>query len=220
MIRGCIFDADGTLLDSMKIWDDLGERYLILQGKNPEENLSQILFPMSLEESSAYLQKHYLPDLSVQEIQNGFMHLIERSYASEIPAKPGAVSFVHKLQEKNMPMMVATISDPEMIRSALQRLGILDCFMDVLDTVSMHTDKSQPDIYLKACQCMGTKPAETAVFEDTLIPLCTAEKADFHTVAVEDSASLSDRKEIMHTADLTIHDFTETERILKWMKEV
>lgn len=220
MIRGCIFDADGTLLDSMKIWDDLGERYLLSQGKEPEENLNRILFPMTLEESSAYLQKHYLPDLSVQEIQNGFLRLIERSYTSEIPAKPGAVSFVQSLHKENMPMIVATISDPEMIRSALQRLGILNCFMNILDTESMHTDKSKPDIYLKACQCMGLKPHETAVFEDTLMPLRTAEKAGFHTVGVEDDASLSDRKEIMRTAEIMISDFTETNRIRKWMKEV
>ena len=47
-IRGAIFDVDGTLLDSMKIWDNAGERYLQSRGRQAEPGLSRILFSMSL----------------------------------------------------------------------------------------------------------------------------------------------------------------------------
>ena len=39
MIRGAIFDADGTLLDSMGMWEDMGERYLRGLGKTPRPDL-------------------------------------------------------------------------------------------------------------------------------------------------------------------------------------
>ena len=55
MIKGMIFDADGTLLDSMPIWDDLGVRYLKELGVEAEPGLPEILFRMSLEESAAYM---------------------------------------------------------------------------------------------------------------------------------------------------------------------
>lgn len=219
MIKACIFDADGTLLDSMGIWDDLGKRYLLSEGKEPERNLNQILFPMTMEESSSYLQKHYLPDLSEKEIQNGFMSMIKSSYEKEIPAKRGAVSLIHRLYDHHIPMCVATISDPDLIRSALKRLGILNCFQAVLDTESLHADKSSPDIYLKACSLMHVRNSETAVFEDTLIPLKTAEKSGFHTVAVADKASFSDRQEIKRISELYISDFIHADRIFNWMKE-
>lgn len=217
MIRGCIFDADGTLLDSMKIWDDLGRRYLLSKGIEADESLNQILFPMTMEESSAYLQKHYLPSLTEREIEKGFMNLIAESYEKEISAKKGAVSLIHSLYEKNIPLIVATTSDPDLIRSALKRLHMLDCFTDVLDTESMHTDKAHPDIYFRACQIMHTSVSETAVFEDTLIPVRTAKKAEFQVVAIEDDASRNDREIIQKTADLYLRDFTETEKLLKWL---
>ena len=54
IITGAIFDIDGTLIDSMKIWDNLGERYLLKLGIQPENNLSKVLYPMTLNESCLY----------------------------------------------------------------------------------------------------------------------------------------------------------------------
>ena len=55
-IRGAIFDVDGTLLDSMKIWDQAGARYLESLGKEPEQGLNKILFSLSLADGAAYLK--------------------------------------------------------------------------------------------------------------------------------------------------------------------
>ena len=48
MIQGMIFDFDGTLFDSMFIWDTAGETYLRSIGKEPKAELQSILKPMSL----------------------------------------------------------------------------------------------------------------------------------------------------------------------------
>ena len=53
MRKGVIFDVDGTLLDSMSIWEDAGARYLKSLGAEPEENLGKILYPMTIEEAAA-----------------------------------------------------------------------------------------------------------------------------------------------------------------------
>ena len=42
-IQGAVFDVDGTLLDSMEIWENLSERYLESMGVKPEPGLSRIL---------------------------------------------------------------------------------------------------------------------------------------------------------------------------------
>lgn len=48
-IKGIIWDADGTLLDSMEIWEHAPDHYLETLGIEPEPNLGEILFEMSLE---------------------------------------------------------------------------------------------------------------------------------------------------------------------------
>ena len=52
MIKGAIFDVDGTLLDSMGIWKDVGGRYLNSIGIEAEPDLGNILFTMSIQEGA------------------------------------------------------------------------------------------------------------------------------------------------------------------------
>lgn len=59
MIQGAIFDADGTLLDSMGMWDTVGERYLISQGVRPPAGLRETLFPLSLAQCAVYLKDRF-----------------------------------------------------------------------------------------------------------------------------------------------------------------
>ena len=70
MIRGAIFDVDGTLLDSMGIWEVAGVRYQNIQVE-PEPGLSKILYPMTIEEGVAYTKEHYNLPQSAEEITQG-----------------------------------------------------------------------------------------------------------------------------------------------------
>ena len=54
MLKGVIFDLDGTLLDSMFIWNTIGEDYLRSLGKEPKENLKETFESFSLEQAAQY----------------------------------------------------------------------------------------------------------------------------------------------------------------------
>lgn len=52
MVKGVIFDVDGVLLNSMPVWENLGELYLQKFGIQAEKDLSEILYEMSLKEAA------------------------------------------------------------------------------------------------------------------------------------------------------------------------
>lgn len=54
-----IFDVDGTILDSMEVWNTLASQYVQSLGMVPEKNLDEIVSDMSLEQSATYLKNHY-----------------------------------------------------------------------------------------------------------------------------------------------------------------
>ncbi|MDD5986281.1 MAG: HAD family phosphatase [Eubacteriales bacterium] len=209
MLRGAIFDIDGTLLDSMPIWDELGARYLAARGICPEEGLGEILFPMTIEEGVRYLKRRYALPETEETIRSGLMEELALFYRRQVPLKDSAAALLHALADQGIPMMLATIGDPALEEAALRRLGVWDCFEDMLTCEELKTTKKEPRIYLEAASRLGTRPGETLVFEDVYVGVHTAAAAGFPVIAVEDAASSSERAAIRAEADLYIASFRD-----------
>ena len=124
MRKGVIFDVDGTLLDSMSIWEDEGARYLKSLGAEPEENLGKILYPMTIEEAAAYLKKQYHLEWEASRIVQVILDTVKEYYYRDAPLKPGVKEALQKLQKKGVGITAATSGNREHIETAFQRLGI------------------------------------------------------------------------------------------------
>ena len=148
MIKSAIFDVDGTLLDSMKIWDDAGERYLSSVGKTAENGLSEKLCDMSLTEGAEYMKKQYALSFSTDEIVSGVLKIIEDFYFYEVGLKNDAKEILQFLESNNIKMIIATSSDKTHIKKAFERLGILKYFTDIVTCSQVGKGKTSPDIYL------------------------------------------------------------------------
>lgn len=209
MIKGAIFDVDGTLLDSMKIWEDVGARYVKSRGLIPEQNLGEILFPMSLTEGGVYLKEHYFPNETVEAMIAGVLNVIEEFYLNEVQLKPGAKDLLEKLSDFGIPMAIATSSDRRFICKAFERLGVLSYFKEMFTCTEVGASKKNPLIYHKAAESIGTKPEETLVFEDVLHAIETASKAGYQCVAVYDEASEKDKNAIKSNAKFYFETYSE-----------
>ena len=124
MIKGAIFDLDGTLLDSMSLWDTFGEDYLRSLGKEPHENLTETFKTFTLEESAEYYREHYGVMLSVEEIVQGVNRMIEGYYTNEVGIKHGVDVLLKNLYDNGVKMCIATVTDRYLAEAALERLGI------------------------------------------------------------------------------------------------
>ena len=96
MIKGVIFDIDGTLLDTMPFWSDVGARYLKSIHVEAREDLGSILFSMTLEEGIRYLKEAYSLPYTGEEIRQGILDQIAHFYQQEADFKPGMNSAVRK----------------------------------------------------------------------------------------------------------------------------
>lgn len=209
MIRGAVFDIDGTLLDSMPIWREVGNRYLKQNGIPEQEGLSDILFPMSLEEGAEYLRSHYLPEKNAETIKNEVLGIVESFYRDEVPLKKGVREFLHKLQEHGVRMILATTGDENLAMAALQRLGVSEYFEDILTCTGLHTTKRESMIYMKAMELLQCAPSETCVFEDVLHALLSAKNSGARVAAVADAESQNVWDEICGMVDYAMEDFSD-----------
>lgn len=206
MIKGAIFDLDGTLLDSMSVWDTFGERYLRSLGKAPRENLTEVFKAFTLEQSAEYYRAHYGVSLSVEEIVKGANQMIEGYYINEAELKQGADVFVKKLYDNGVRMCVATVTDRYLAEAALERLGIRRYFSEIFTTAEVGHDKTTPHIYRAALAHLGTEKRETVVFEDAYHALMTAKRDGFPVAAVYDRHETK-RIEMKAAADYYVSDY-------------
>lgn len=209
MIKGVIFDIDGVLLDSLVIWNDLGARYLISLGIEPEEGLNEILFSMSMEEGAEYLEKNYSSGKNKAEILSGIQKMLEDFYFYEVNAKNGALNLMKAFEDKGIPMVAATSSPRDLVTRALGRNGLLDYIKKIYTSSEVGSSKSSPDIYNAASEYLGTKPDETYVFEDSLYALITAKKAGYKTVGVYDELGEHDQDGMKENSYIYVKDLTE-----------
>lgn len=206
MITGAIFDVDGTLLDSMSIWDTIGEDYLRSIGYQPRENLNQVFKDMSLHQAARYYQAEYGVALSVEEITAGVNAMLEDFYRYKAALKPGAGEFVRELSRRGVKLCIATATDRYLVEAALARCGVLPYFGRIFTCTEAGHGKDEPDIFEAALRFLGTERSKTVVFEDALYAVQTAKKSGFRVAAVYD---IHEKKqaEVRRLADLCLENF-------------
>lgn len=210
-ITGAIFDLDGVLLDSMFIWDTLGETYLKSQGIQPREDINEALRPMSLLQAAEYFYSDYGINESVQEIMDGINRLVEHYYVDLVKPKPGVIHFLDKLKNNHVKMCITTATDRFMVDAALKRNKMEQYFERIFTCTEVGHGKDEPDIFLQAFEYLGISKKGTIVFEDALYAIKTAKNADFPVVAVYDNSARSHQAEIIKIADAYITTFEEME---------
>lgn len=217
MIKGVILDVDGTLLDSMEIWETVGARYLTNMNVEPEEGLREILFTMSIREGASYMKETYHLDKTVDEVIQGVKDTVRDYYYYETPLKPGVAEFLEKLEERKVPMVVATASEKAHLKVAFERLHIAHYFDRVFTCSEVGASKREPAIYLKAAEYLDAGPEELYVFEDVTHALKTAKEAGFKTVGVYDKYSIKDEEEMRRQSDLYLEDMTDFDKFWRYV---
>ena len=208
MIKGAIFDLDGTLLDSMFIWDTIGEEYLRSLGKEPREDLKETFMTLTLEEAAVYYRENYGVTLSVGEIVDGVNSMVEQTYRTKVTLKPGISEYLAWLKENGVRMCVATVTDRYLVEETLERLGVRHYFSEIFTCAEVGFGKDKPIIYQKALEHLGTAKEETCVFEDMLFALNTAKTDGFPTVGVYDRHEVH-QDELKKLSDYYIRDFSD-----------
>ena len=208
MIKGAIFDLDGTLLDSMFIWDTIGEDYLRSLGKEPHEDLKETFMTLTLEEAAIYYRENYGVTLSVKEIVDGVNAMVEQTYRTKVTLKLGVADYLCRLKENGVRMCVATVTDRYLVEETLERLGVRHYFSEIFTCAEVGFGKDKPIIYQKALEYLGTAKDETYVFEDMLFALNTAKTDGFPTVGVYDRHE-AHQDELKELSDYYVLDFTD-----------
>ena len=207
--EACIFDLDGTLLDSMGVWVDIDIEFLGKRGIEFTEEYGKAISSMRLSEAADYTIKLFRLEERAEDIIEEWLEMSREKFAHEIGLKPFAKEFLTELRAKGVPMGIATTSKKELYQPALERNGIAGLFDAIVDSDMVRAGKETPDIYLKAAELLGVAPKKCVVFEDTLAGLRSAASCGFVTVGILDKVNVENHGEIKAVCDAAAFDFKQ-----------
>lgn len=184
-----IFDVDGTILDSMEVWNTLASRYIQSLDRIPEKKLDKIVSEMSLEQSAIYLKKHYRINKQEEVIISEVLNLISDFYKHEVKLMPGFKDFITHFDSMNV---IGTSCDEKLVKSALKRLGVLDYFEDIMTCSKVNKGKDDPNFYLACAGVLKQKPENVFVFEDADYCIDAARKVGFKVIKIKDWRDLNE----------------------------
>ena len=217
-IECAIFDFDGTLFDSMFIWENAGEMYLRSLGIEPTPSMREDIRTLSLYQSAVYFQQVYEISQSVEQIMSGINETIEHFYINDVLPKQGVIEFLDKMKSFNIPMCIASASDRYQIEAALNRCNMNHYFDAIFTCSEIGYGKDEPYIFRQAIQYFNASRNSTIVFEDAFHAIQTAKSDDFTVVAVYDESEKR-QKEIKKLADCYILEFKKTEDFWKFIEK-
>jgi len=211
-----IFDMDGTLTDSMGVWNRLAEEYITGLGYPYSPEVMERTAHLTLLDSAALFVQYYGLPKTPEQVAEEINALMEGHYRTDIPLKPGAKAMLERLRAAGCSMCVASSTSPDLIDICLRRLGVRDCFQFLLSAEEVGAGKDKPDVYLEAARRLGSVPAGTVVFEDVIFAARTAKSAGFPLVTVYDEYSKADQESLKELADRYILTWEDPE-LFDWL---
>lgn len=212
---GAIFDLDGTLLDSMWIWDQIDIDFLAKRGiYEVPADYQETIATFGAEKTAVYTIERFGLDEKPEDLVQEWLDMARDYYANRLQLKDGVYEYMKKLHEKGIPMAVATSSDIALVQPCLERTGLMPLLKTVITVKEAGRGKMFPDIYYEAAKRLERKPEECLVFEDVLEAAQTALNAGFSVVGVaEDRCPEKSAAELVKRADYYIQSFRELEAL-------
>ncbi|MDP4133415.1 MAG: HAD family phosphatase [Bacillota bacterium] len=207
--KGAIFDLDGTLLDSMDIWEKIDIEFLAGRGIMMPDDYIAAVTPMGFFQAAQYTIRRFGLKEKPADIMEEWNRMSVESYKNKVTLKPYAKEYLLLLKKHGIKLAVATALSELLYAPALKNNGIYNLFDAFTETSEVKRSKGFPDIYLKAADKIGLPPRECAVFEDIYEGIKGAKDGGFITVGVYDRYSDYEKDKIKELSDLYIRNFKE-----------
>ena len=135
-------------------------------------------------------------------------HMLEMT--GGVQPMPGVAELIEKLHTRGIPLAIASGSPVSDIEAYMQKLGIRECFRNVVSGCDCKEGKPSPEIYLRAAEAVGYPPEKCIVVEDALNGMKAARAAGMLCVGyVPPTSYITD----VSYADVVIQHFDEFKRV-------
>jgi HAD superfamily hydrolase (TIGR01509 family) len=207
--KGVIFDLDGTIIDSLGMWEEVDRVYLEKFDHVLPDDLQSAIEGMSFHETALYFKERFSLMDEVEVIKKDWHDLAWQFYENEVTTKESVVDLLKAIKALGIPMAIATSNSRELATLALKRNDLEGCFETIVTSGDVARGKPAPDVFLEAARQIKVDPGHCLVFEDTYAGVLGAKAAGMTVYAVYEKYSEDFLEQILENSDGYIRHYKE-----------
>ena len=187
MIKAVIFDMDGTLIDTEKIYRIFWPKALAEFGYTMTDEQALAMRSLGRPFAPARLKEWFGEGVDYKAVRQRRKKLMEKYLDREgIECKPGVLELLQYLREKGIITAIATATDLERTEKYLEMTKLMPYFDKIISASMVAEGKPSPDVYLYACEQLHMAPKECIAVEDSPNGVLSAYRAGCRVVMVPD----------------------------------
>jgi len=187
MIHGLIFDMDGVLLDSEKIYFQCWKQSAKEFGFEMQDETIFAVRSCCSKYAEPYFKRLFGEDFCYYDVRERRRELVTQYIEKNgVQQKVGIFPLIRFCQEQNIQVAVATATSRELAEIRLQMAGLGGVFSKIIGGDDVTCGKPAPDIYQKAVSELGLEPKECAAVEDSPNGIISAFSAGCSVIMVPD----------------------------------
>ncbi len=184
---GAVFDMDGVLIDTEKLYVRFWRQSAADFGYNMTEEHVFGIRSLARKFANARLKNIFGEDFPCVQIREHRTELMDAYIAEHgIEPKKGLFTMLDHLRYMGIKTAVATATPVERAKKMLDKIGALPYFDAVVGGDMIRCGKPEPDIYLAAAAELGLPPENCAAFEDSPNGIRSAYSAGCRAVMIPD----------------------------------
>lgn len=183
--KGAVFDMDGLLLDSERVWERAQITTFGEMGLTLTLDMQRATTGIRMAECFGMWQGFFPGSiLEPERIRRRLLELVGGEIRTAGVIKPGAERAIELCVAAGCRIGLASSSPPEIIAAGLERLGMARHFSAVASSEAETHGKPHPAVYLTSAARLGAEPEACIAFEDSIPGVRAAKAAGMYTVAV------------------------------------
>lgn len=204
-----IFDLDGTLVDSMWIWEEIDRVYLEERGIEFPEDLQKQIEGMTISDIAHYFRSRFGIDESPEDMQKTWQDMAHELYKTKVKTKPGVIELLNGISKKGKKISIGTSNFRLLAELVLESNEMIHYFDMIKTAEEVGRGKPHPDLFLHIAEVLGVSPSRTLVFEDTNSGVMAANNANMDVYSVYDLSSKDYEHDIKSKSIDMIYDYHE-----------
>ncbi len=172
-----IFDIDGTVLDSMPMWENLPTLFLERRGIEAPADLAETVDHMSVPETNEYIAETFGIEGGAEAVMSGMNEVLKVQYDSVLEPFDGIIDELRELSDTGARMIVFSNTPHVYLDRALERHDLMKFFERVYAVEDIGVRKDNSKSYEIVCQDMGFDTADAILYDDSDYALNAAKEA-------------------------------------------